>query len=222
MIVVHYLENSRAHRILWLLEELGLDYEVKLYRRDKNFRAPPELKKAHPLGKSPVIEDGDLRLAESGAIVEYLIAKAGASELLRTYGDPTYPAYLYFLHGAEGSDMPVMVNRLVFSSIKPRSPALLRPIAGKIADQLDQMMVAPMLPPMFDEWNDALSGTGWFAGEFSAADIMMSYPVKAASARANAAEGRPAVQAFVERIEARPAYQRALERGAFTQLAPKT
>jgi len=218
MIVVHYLENSRAHRILWLLEELGLDYEVKLYRRDKNFRAPPELKNAHPLGKSPVLEDGAVKLAESGAIVEYLIAREGADHLVRKPGDPFYPAYLYFMHGAEGSDMPVLVNRLVYKSVPQRAPALIRPIARKIAAQMDQMMVAPMLPPMFDEWATAVAATGWFAGDFSAADIMMSYPVEAAVARAGAAEGRPILKEYVDRIAGREAYQRALQRGSYRML----
>ena len=218
MITLHYLENSRAQRIAWLLEELGADYRSEIYRRRPSLQAPKALRQVHPLGKSPVLEDGDLVLAESGAIVEYLLARHGGEALRPAPDSPDFPAYLHYMHAAEGTAMPLLVNRLVFSRVPSMTPALIRPIARRLTATMDAKLVAPQLPPLFDDWQRALSATGWFAGDFSAADVMMSYPVQAAVARAGAAEGRPALADFVARIESRPAWARAMEKGAFAML----
>ncbi|WP_158966826.1 glutathione S-transferase family protein [Chachezhania sediminis] len=218
MITVHYLEKSRAHRVAWLLEELGVEYDLKVYKRGPDMLAPAELRKIHPLGKSPVIQDGDLVLAETGAIVEYLLERYGPKGLRPEPGTAVWVSYLYFMHSSEGSVMPLLTNRLVYSRMGQLAPALIRPIARAIGKQMDDRLVAPALPGLFDLWARALSQTGWFAGDFSAADVMMSFPVQAAVARTNAAQGRPALAEFVKRIEARPAYQRAQEKGAFELL----
>jgi len=215
VITVHYLENSRAHRLVWLLEEMGLDYTLRLYRRDGNLLAPPELKQVHPLGKSPVLEEDAIVLAESGAIFEYLLGRHGSRGLAPPVESADWPAYLYYLHAAEGSAMPLLVNRLTFNEVKRRAPWFARPVAAAIAGRLDRMLVARTLLPMFDAWAVALAATGWFAGAFSAADIMMSYPVQAAVRRAAAADGRPALGDFLRRCAERPAFQRALAKGAF-------
>lgn len=216
MITVHHLNNSRSQRVLWLLEELGLDYTVIRYQRDRqSMLAPPELSKIHPLGKSPVVVDGDETLAESGAILEYLVERydtahafapsPGTSERLR---------YRYWMHYAEGSAMPPMLLSLVFSRLKQAPmPFFAKPVAARIADKAMAGFVGPQLKLHLDYMENELGKAQWFAGNnFSAADIQMSFPLEAAAARAGL-EGRPRMRAFLERIHARPAYQRALEQG---------
>ncbi|WP_260926660.1 glutathione S-transferase family protein [Novosphingobium sp. 9] len=204
MILVHHLENSRSQRVLWLLEELGLPYEVRRYARDKKtMLAPPELRRIHPLGKSPVIEDNQtgLTLAETGAIVEYLVEKAGGR-----FGPPVDDdgarRYRFFLHYAEGSVMPVLLLKLVLSRI---------PIMGKVALR----RVAPIITVHLDYIESELAQRPWFAGDsISAADVMMSFPVEAARSRAGMdAAHYPHAAAWLASIHARPAYQRALEVG---------
>ena len=214
MLIVHHLNNSRSQRVLWLLEELGLPYEIKRYQRDsKTMLAPPELKQVHPLGKSPVLTDGDSTIAETGAIVEYLIGKAGGA-LRPTEGTLERRRWTYGLHYAEGSAMPLLLMRLIFSRLPARSPALLRPVARAIASRTIGGYVDPQIKTHFDYIESELTKSTWFAGEeFSAADVMMSFPLEAAGARANAFAGRPKAQAFVERCHARPAFGRALEKG---------
>ncbi|UDF02456.1 glutathione S-transferase family protein [Asticcacaulis sp. AND118] len=212
MITVHHLNNSRSQRVLWLLEELGLNYEIVRYERDPSMFAPPELRAIHPLGKSPVITDDGLTVAETGAIVEYLLETYGAGRLVPS--DPKARQQMrYWLHYAEGSAMPLLLLKLVASQIPARVPALIRPIASLISKGLDAKMVAPGLKTHLAFWEASLKETGWFAGDaLSAADIMMSFPVEAAVSRAGAAD-RPVLKAFIERIHARDAYQRALARG---------
>ena len=214
MLIVHHLNNSRSQRVLWLLEELGLPYEIKRYQRDpKTMLAPPEFKRVHPLGKSPVVVDGDAVIAETGAIVEYLVGKAGGA-LRPPEGSPERLRWTYWLHYAEGSAMPPLLLRLVFSMLAPRSPALLRPLVRAISGRTLESFIDPQIKTHFDFIEGELSKSTWFAGEkFSAADVMMSFPLEAGGARANAFDGRPKVKAFVERIHARPAYKRALEKG---------
>ena len=214
MLIVHHLNNSRSQRVLWLLEELGLPYEIKHYQRDAVTNlAPPELKAVHPLGKSPVISDGDLVIAETGAIMEYLVEKAGG-KLRPAAGTPERLRWTYWLHYAEGSAMPPLLLRLVFSVLPARSPALLRPLVRAISARALGGFVDPQIKTHFDYIESELGRSEWFAGDaFSAADIMMSFPLEAAGARARAFEGRPKVKAFVARCHARPAYQRALEKG---------
>jgi glutathione S-transferase len=216
MIVVHHLNNSRSQRVLWLLEELGTPYEVKRYERNaQTMLAPPELKQVHPLGKSPVIADGDLTLAESGAIIEYLAGKYGGGKLVPPAGTPEHLRYLYWLHYAEGSAMPPLLLSLVFNRVETAPmPFFIRPIAKGIARTARTSFIEPQIKTHFDFIEGELAKRTWFAGnEFSAADIQMSFPLEAAAARAGLDAGRPKIMAFLERIHARPAYQRALEKG---------
>jgi glutathione S-transferase len=214
MLTVHHLNNSRSQRVLWLLEELGLAYEIKRYQRDpKTMLAPPELKRIHPLGKSPVVTDGEATLAETGAIVEYLVQQAGG-RLRPGEGAPERLRWTYWLHYAEGSAMPPLLLQLVFANMPARSPAWMRPVARALAARTLAGYVGPQLKTHFDYIEQELTRSQWFAGdEFSAADIMMSFPLEAAGARGKAFDGRPRMKAFVERCHARPAYQRALEKG---------
>lgn len=215
MITVHHLNNSRSQRVLWLLEELGLPYEVKRYERNaRTMLAPPELLVVHPLGKSPVITDGDITVAESGAIVEYLLERYGNGRLVPASGTPEQLRYRYFLHYAEGSVMPLLVMKLVVGAVmRQRMPFFVKPIARRIVDGLNQGFIGPNLTRNLDFMEAELSGRSWFAGEdFTAADVLMSFPVEAGATRSSD-KPRPALAAFLERIHARPAYRRALERG---------
>jgi len=215
MITVHHLENSRSQRVLWLLEELGLPYDVKRYARDKKTSlAPPELLAVHPLGKSPVITDGAITVAETGAIVEYLVDKASGA-LRPEPGTADHRRYVYWLHFAEGSAMPPLVMALVFGKIKSAPmPFFAKPIARAIADKVMGGFVRPNLERNLAFMEAELGERGWFAGRsFSAADVMMSFPVEAALSRGGSAEQAPRLAAFLAKVRARPAWQRALERG---------
>jgi len=216
MIVVHHLNNSRSQRVLWLLEELGLDYEVRRYERDRQtMLAPPELRAVHPLGKSPVIEDGELRLAESGAIVEYLAGRYGEGKLVPAAGTPERLRCTYWLHFAEGSAMPPFLLKLFFDRIESGpAPFFVRPVARAIAQRVKSRYVTPNIERNLDFMEAELGRSPWFAGDaFSAADIQMSFPLEVARARGGLDERRPRLMAFLERIHARPAYRRALARG---------
>ena len=215
MITVHHLNNSRSQRVLWLLEELQLDYVVKRYERDvKTMLAPPSLKAVHPLGKSPVITDGDETIAESGAIIEYLVQRYGAGRLVPAEGTPERLRYTYWLHYAEGSAMPPLLLSLVFSRLRQApAPFFLRPVVRGIADKVMDGFVNPQLKTHLDYMDAELGKSAWFAGsEFTAADIQMSFPVEAAKLR-GADVPRPRLDAFLQSIHARAAYLRALERG---------
>ena len=213
-ITVHHLDNSRSQRVLWLLEELGLPYEIAHYRRDaKTMLAPASLRKVHPLGKSPVITDGALTVAESGAIVEYLVAREG--RLAPAAGTPERLRYTYWLHFAEGSAMPPLLLKLVCDRIASAPlPFFVRPIARGIAAKVEATAVQPNLKRQFDFMESELAARDWFAGDaFSAADIQMSFPLEAAAQRAGLDARWPRLKDFLARIHARPAYERALERG---------
>jgi glutathione S-transferase len=221
MIVVHHLNNSRSQRILWLLEELGLPYEVKRYQRDpQTMLAPPELRAVHPLGKSPVITDGGAVIAESGAIVEYLAGKYGAGKLVPADGSPEKLRYTYWLHFAEGSMMSPLLLKLIFDKIETGPmPFFVKPIARKIAQQVKDRMVTGNLERMLTFIESELSSREWFAGDgFSAADIQMSFAIEAASVRGGLDEKRAKTWAWLQKIHARPAYQRALEKGGKYEL----
>ncbi len=203
-IIVHHLENSRSQRVLWLLEEFGLPYEIRRYERDpKTMLAPPALRRVHPLGKSPVIEDGDADgriVAETGAIVEYLVEKADGR-----LGPPAHREsalrYRHFLHYAEGSLMPPLLVKLVLGRV---------PLAGKAAQKRFQ----PIIDVHLDYVEAELAARPWFAGDaMTAADVMMSFPLEAARARAGLDESRPATMAWLDKIHARPAYRAALAAG---------
>jgi len=216
MIVVHHLNNSRSQRILWLLEELGLEYEVKRYERDpKTMLAPPELKAIHPLGKSPVITDGELTLAESGAIIEYLVDKYGQGRLAPAAGSVERLRFTYWLHYAEGSAMSPLLLKLVFNKVESSPmPFFVKPFAKGIARKVKGSFVEPQIVQHLDYLNGELAATGWFSGdEFSAADVQMSFPLEAAAARGGLDGKWPNLMAFLQRIHERPAYKKALERG---------
>jgi len=216
MIVVHHLNNSRSQRVLWLLEELGLPCEIRKYQRDpKTMLAPPELLQVHPLGKSPVITDDGNTLAESGAIIEYLLERHGRGRLAPAKGTPEALRFSYWLHFAEGSAMPPLLLKLIFDRIpKTPMPFFVKPIAKGISAKVLAMMVEPNLKRQLDFMEVELSKSEWFAGaEFSAADIQMSFPVEASAQRAGLDASRPKLMAWLKRIHARPAYRRALERG---------
>jgi len=221
MIIVHHLNNSRSQRVLWLLEELAVDYEVKRYQRDpKTMLAPAELRKVHPLGKSPVISDGELTLAESGAIVEYLADRYGNGRLAPPAGTSGRLRYSYWIHFAEGTAMPPLLLKLVFDRIeKAPAPFFVRPIARAIANRAKSTFVQPNIDRNLDYMETELGKSQWFGGnEFSAADVQMSFPLEAAAARGGLDSRRPRLMAFLERIHARPAYRRALERGGNYEL----
>jgi glutathione S-transferase len=215
MLIVHHLENSRSQRVLWLLEELGVPYEIKRYARDKKtMLAPPELRAVHPLGKSPVITDEGKTIAESGAIVEYLVERYGNGRFVPAAGTPERLRYTYWLHYAEGSAMPPMLLKLVFERMKTGPvPFFVKPIVRGIANKVLDMFVDPQLKLHVGYMESELGKSPWFAGEeLTGADIQMSFPLEAAATRA-AATPMPNITAFLEKIHARPAYQRALERG---------
>jgi len=213
MITVHHLENSRSQRILWLLEELGLDYQLKRYQRDpQTLLAPPALKEVHPLGKSPVVTDGDVTIAESGAIIEYLLEAYDQGQL-KPVDEVNLRNYRYWLHYAEGSLMPLLVMKLVFGRIpQGPMPVFIRPVAKSIMAKVQEQFLEPQLSTHLRFVEDSLKGREWFAGKFSAGDIQMSFPLEAASARTDVAF-YPNIHAFIERSQARPAYQQALKKG---------
>lgn len=218
MITIHHLNNSRSQRILWLLEELGLDYQIQHYQRDaRTMLAPPELMAVHPLGKSPVLSDAENSVAESGAIIEYVLDRYDSEQRLRPApGSADFLRFRYWLHYAEGSAMPPLLLKLIFDRLpKPPMPFFLRPAAGLIAAGIKAKFVHPQLERHLAFQEQHLTQFPWFAGaEFSAADIQMSFAVEGARSRGVlAGDTHPQLCAFLERIHARPAYQQALQRG---------
>jgi glutathione S-transferase len=237
MITVHHLNNSRSQRILWLLEELGAEYQVRRYERDaETMLAPASLRAVHPLGKSPVITDGDVTMAESGAIIEYLADRYGAGRLAPAPGAPERLRYTYGLHYAEVLDpagtaaileerradaarspsaMPPMLMSLVFNRLRTApAPFFVRPVARGIADKVMTSFVSPQIKLHLDYMEGELGKSRWFAGdEFSAADVQMSFPLEAAASRGGLDANRPRLMDFLARIHERPAYRRALEKG---------
>lgn len=222
MLTLHHLDHSRSQRVLWLLEELELPYDIKLYTRDRQtMLGPAELKKVHPLGKSPVITDGELTLAESAAILEYLLDRYGSGRLAPPVGSPEYLRFRYWMHYAEGSAMPPLLLKLVFDRVASGPmPFFVRPVARAIANGANKAFIGPQLKLHLDYMESELGKSLWFAGdEFSAADIQMSFALEASSSRGGLDGKYPKLSAFLERIHARPAYQRALERGGKYELA---
>jgi glutathione S-transferase len=216
MILVHHLNNSRSQRVLWLLEELGLAYDIVRYQRDpKTMLAPVALREVHPLGKSPVITDGGVTFAESGAIIEYLVERYGKGKLAPVPGTPERLRYIYWLHYAEGSAMPPLLLKLVFDRLgNAPMPFFVKPVARAISQRVTSTFVVPQIERHLDYMEAELEKTRWFAGnEFSAADIQMSFPLEAAVARGGLDARRARLTSYLDRIHARPAYLRALERG---------
>jgi glutathione S-transferase len=216
MIVVHHLNNSRSQRVLWLLEELGVPYDIRHYQRDATTKlAPPELLAVHPLGKSPVITDGKNTIAESGAITEYLVEKYSDGKLIPEAGTAERLRYTYWLHFAEGSGMPPLVMKLVFDRIESSPmPFFAKPIAKAISRKVKSSFIEPNLERQLDYMEAELGKAPWFAGKaLTAADIMMSFVVEAAAARGGLDVSRPKLMDWLARVHKRPAYKRALERG---------
>jgi len=214
MIRVHHLEKSRSHRILWLLESLNLDYELEVYQRDsKTQQAPEALKKVHPLGKSPVLTDGELTIAESGAIIDYVVNRYddGQRQPAADAGEE-WVNYRYWLHYAEGSLMPLLVMGLVFSQVPKQSPWFVKPLAKGISDTVRKRFIQPQLTQHMDMIEQHLKTRGHFAGEWpSGADIQMSFPLQALKAT-QSLSAYPSIAAFVDRVESDPAWKRVVER----------
>jgi glutathione S-transferase len=228
MLIVHHLETSRSQRILWLLEELGVPYELKVYRRDPATRlAPPELKAVHPLGKSPVVTDDGEVVAESAAIIEYLVEKYGhlgqgeLAHLQPAMGTPAYRQCRYWMHYAEGSLMNWLVMKLVFMTIPKRPmPFFAKPIARAICDKVQAQLVDPNVQAATTFIEDHLARHEWFCGDhITMADFQMSFAVEALLSRATGGGAHPHISAYRDRIRARPAYQRAEAKGGPTIMA---
>jgi glutathione S-transferase len=202
VIVVHHLNNSRSQRILWLLEELGTPYRIEKYTRDaKTNLAPPELRAIHPLGKAPVIEDAGLVLAESGAVVEYLLEKYGGGSLAPKRGTPEHIRYLHWLHFAEGTIMLHLVARLYLSRVGEAGKPLLARVEGMIGGELDLVEAE-------------LGRSAYLAGaQFSAADVQMAFPLEFAAFAKLVSDRHPQLRQYLRRLQARPAYRRAVEKG---------
>lgn len=216
MIIVHHLNNSRSQRILWLLEELDVAYQVKHYQRDsETMLAPKSLKAIHPLGKSPIITDGNEVVAESGAIIDYLSQTYGSNKLQPPFGSRDYQQYNYWLHYAEGSLMSPLLLKLVFDKVKNNAmPFFIKPVAKIISAKVMNSFVAPNIKANLDFVEAHLAKHEWFAGDMlSGADIQMSFPLEASVAKGTVKDEYPNINAFVKRIQSRPAYQRALKIG---------
>jgi len=214
VLTVHHLNNSRSQRVIWLLEELGAPYEIKHYQRDaKTMFAPAELRQVHPLGKSPVITDGADTVAETGAIVEYILEKYGQDRLMPAAGTPEKLRFTYWMHFAEGSAMPPLVMTLLFTEIPKRMPFLVRPVGNLIGRTVQNSYLRPLIDAQLDLMEAELNRSANFAGaELTAADIMMSFPVEAAASRASLGQ-RPKLASWLQAAHVRPAYQRALQQG---------
>ena len=213
MLTLHHLENSRSQRVLWLLEELGVDYKIKHYKRNaKTKLAPPELKQIHPLGKSPVITDGDLTIAESGAITEYLIDTYGKGQFKPVAGTPEAMRNTYWMHYAEGTLMPLMVMTLIFNRVE-QAPFIVRPIAKAISGQVKKAYLSPNIKANLAFIESELGQRTWFSSEeITGADFQMIFPLEAATLRSKVAD-YPNITAYVNRVHNLPGYQRGLERG---------
>ena len=214
MLTVHHLNNSRSQRILWLLEELAVPYEVKHYQRDPHtMLAPAALRAVHPLGKSPVITHGDRVVAETGAIVTYLVDNFGDGRLMPAGGTEDRLRYIYWLNFAEGSAMPPLVMTLLLNEMSKRTPVLVRPVARMIASAVQKTYSGPAIAAQLDFIESELAASLWFTGEaFSAADVMMSFPLEAASSRVGLGT-RTHTRDWLARIHNRPGYQAALQKG---------
>jgi glutathione S-transferase len=222
MIILHHLNNSRSQRILWLLEELGVPYEIKRYTRDRTtMLAPASLKAVHPLGKSPVITDGTRVVAESGAIIEYLVNTYGHGRLKPAASSEDLYQYQYWLHYAEGSAMPPLLLKLVFNKIQSsKMPFFAKPIVHAVVKKTNAQFIDPQIKLHLTYMESELAQRPWFAGDaLTAADIQMSFPLEAAASRGGLnAQHYPKLAAFLATIQARPAYQRALKQGGEYQL----
>lgn len=205
--ILHHLEQSRSLRIIWALEELGLEYDLKYYKRLPNFSAPPELKKVHPLGKAPVLSDGDLNIAESAVILDYLQSQYDTEQQFKPTAPQDVLQYNYWMHYAEGSLMPLLVMTLVMSKVSEQAPLLVKPIAKKIAQGVQAGFIQPRLSDHIAFLEQHFKQHDYVAGAFSFADIQMSFPILAMQQRLKGQYS--AINAYAERLQQRPAYSRA-------------
>lgn len=213
MLTIHHLEKSRSFRIVWALEELQQQYQINLYKRLPSLAAPPGLKRVHPLGKAPILEDAGRTIAESAVILEYLQTKFDTTQRFKPQQDDDAFQYLYWMHYAEGSLMPLLVFQLVMNNVGKNVPFFIRPVANKITDGVKAGFIGPRLKDHIAFIEQYLSEHDYFAGEFSFADIQMSFPLNALLTRTTGQF--PNIRAFLKRIEMRPAYQRAKEKGDY-------
>lgn len=213
MIIVHHLNNSRSHRVVWLLEELDVKYEIIRYQRHpKTKLAPPSMMAIHPLGSSPIITDGEVVLAESGAIIEYILYKYGNERLKPASGTPEWILYIFWLHFAEGSFMPLTLLRGIFQAIYDTSPFFIKPITKAIGERVAKAYFRPKIASQLNYMEDTLAKNHWFAGkEFTAADIQMGISLSMTEVYKDTDADRPHLREFINRIENRPAYIRTLE-----------
>lgn len=220
MITLHHLNNSRSQRILWFLEELGLDYEIKYYQRDpETMLAPSTIKAIHPLGKAPIITDDDLILAESGAIIDYLARNYGDENWIPKAGTQEALAYQYWLNYAEGSLMPPLLLKFVFDRVESNVPFFIKPIAKGISTKVKQRFINPQIALHRDFVEAELAKTPWFAGEhISGADVQMSYPLEILSQRNELGSDYPNIKSWLQAIHQRPAYHRALQKGEYSKI----
>ena len=210
MLTLHHLEQSRSFRILWALEELGLEYQIKLYKRLPTFSGPPELKAVHPLGKAPILTDDDQCIAESAVILEYLQEHFDESGQFAPQTASERQQYRYWMHYAEGSLMPLLIMQLVMENVLKYVPWLIKPIAQKITGGVKGGFIKPRLKDHLEFLEHHLSSNDYFAGQFSFADIQMSFPLQALQSRI---KGKyPHIQAFVQRMRSRSAFQHALQK----------
>lgn len=224
MIIVHHLNNSRSQRVLWLLEELNIPYEIKRYERDpKTIRAPKSLQDVHPLGKSPVITDGDITVAESGAIIDYLVRTYAKETLLPEDSSAEFRDYQYWMHFSEGSLMPPLLMRMLFEKVKTSPmPFFIKPVAKMIADKVLSTFVNPEITLNMGFVDQYLGKHTWFTGgNLSGADFQMSFPLEASVAAGAIANKYPNIHAYVKRFQARDAYLKALEKGGDYDYGPK-
>ncbi|WOI37382.1 glutathione S-transferase [Alteromonas sp. CI.11.F.A3] len=216
MLTLHHLNNSRSQRILWLLEELGVDYNIEHYQRDSTTNlAPDSLRAVHPLGRSPVLTTPDGAIAESGAIVEYLVRKYGQTSFTSPESGENLQQYLFWLHFAEGSLMPPLVARLVLEKARQKGakPFFIKPITNKLIDGILNAYYGPNLAQSLRYVESYLAHHTWFAGEQpTGADVQMIFPLESLVASGNAKDF-PAIREYVKRVHARPAYKQALEKG---------
>lgn len=208
MITLHHLEKSRSLRILWALEELAVEYNIQQYKRLPNYAAPPSLKAVHPLGKSPVLTDDNLTIAESAVILDYLQNRYDTAQQFKPNKPEDLLQYNYWMHYAEGSLMPLLVMTLVMSYVPAKVPFIIRPLANKIVDGVKDGFIQPRLSDHVAFLENYLKQHDYVAGEFSFADIQMSFPLIAIQDRMKGQY--PHIRKYVERITQRPAYGRAI------------
>ncbi len=221
MLTVHHLNNSRSQRVLWLLEELEVDYEIARYERDpKTMLAPKKLRDIHPLGKAPVVTDGDHTIAESGAIIEYVVDAYGEGRLKPDAGTPEFLKYRYWMHYAEGSAMSPFLLHVIFDQLPKQAPWVARPLLKMVSKTVNDEYIQGQIELHTSYWEEELENRPYFAGDdFTAADIQMSFPLESAAARGATESDYPNIFAMLDKLHDRPAYGRALERGGDYSLA---